>query len=277
MENSPTDGSGEPAGSSNDDLPVNNPQDQPADEHTDTGTSGDTQNPDQTSDNEPQHGTTQDNEGSDDDGLANFAKSQGFDPEKLTDGERKALKIAHDNQKAYRKTTQDKSDEAQKAIEQANTLEDGETEGLTPEEEWQASVEARQARIESSLRLSEFYAKNPEARDFDKEMGEIVLEEAKANGKAAARYLAADLNRLYVLAKARRGDSEASAIAEKARKEERERIRKEQEAGSDGSQAINSHRGGPKITKEWVDNEYDPSNAEHRKIVDEAIRRGDLY
>lgn len=277
MAESPTDGTDSQSSVSDDTVLDDNQTNQSADEHTDTGTSGDTQDSGQTSDNEPQHGTTQDNEGSDDDGLDNFAEAQGFDPKNLTEGERKALKIAHDNQKAYRKSTQGKSEEAQKAIEEANTLDDGETEQLTDDEAWQADIEARQARIESNLRLSEFYSKNPDARGYDKEMGEIVLEEANSNGKAAARYLAADLNRLLVLAKARRGDGEANAIAEQARKEERERIRKAQEAGSDGSQATNSHQGEPKITQEWVDKEYDPSNPEHRQMVDEAIQRGDLY
>jgi len=278
MAEAPTDGSGEPAGSSDEDLPAENQNDQSAAGHTDTTTGGDTPDVDQTSDDEPQHGTTQDTEGSDEDeGLTKFAKAQGFDPDNLTDGEKKALKLARDNQKAYRESTQQRSEETQRAITEANTLDDEETEELTPEQEWQAGVEARQARIESSLRLNEFYSKNPEARELDKEMGELVLEEAERNGKPAARYLASDLNRLYILAKARRGENESSVIAEKARKEERERLRKAQEAGSDGSQATNSHSSTQKVTKEWVDKEYDPSNAEHRKMVDEAIQRGDLY
>lgn len=278
MAESPTDDGADVTSGGDEPILDDNQQDLSADEHTDTDSSGETQDSDQQSDTEPQDGTTQDDDSSDDeDGLSKFAKAQGFDPENLTDDTRKALKLARDNQKAFRESTQIKADEARSAIHDANTLEDEDTEELDPFEARQVELEARQARIESDIRLSEFYVSKPEARELDKEMAQIVLDEAKTNGKAAARYLAADLNRLFVLAKARRGDNDSAQIADNARREERENLRKRQSGSADESHASNQHQTTPKVTEDWIDNEYDPSNPEHRQMVDEAMARGDLY
>lgn len=284
MDESPTDSGTDQSSSDSstaDESLLDTNQSPSADEH-DQGTvsGGETQDTGQDSDTEPQDGTTQDADDSSDtdDGLERFAKSQGIeDVSSLTERERSLLKTAHDNQREARKRMQADSDELRKSVDKAAEVSDEEVENLDAEDAHDARVDAKLYKIEQTQRTLDFYAKNPEAREYDREMGEIVFEELENNGKEAARYLASDLNRLYVLAKARRGENDAEVAREAGRREERELLRKRQEGSADTGHAQNTHSGPTKIDRTWVENEYDSSNPEHRKLVDEAIARGDLY
>lgn len=281
-ETSPTDQVDSGAGSDDtSDLPASTSTDQSADEQQTDSVSSDTQDTDQ-SDNDQQDdsSTTGDDSSSssDDDGLNNFAKAQGFDPDNLTDGERKALKLAHDNQKAFRQTSQAESDKLKDTVQDVQSVEDSELEDLDPSEARDVQRDSEIASLRAEQRVNNFYIRNPEARDFDKEMTEIVVEEAQANGKDAARFLSKDLNRLLVLAKARRGGSAEEAKNQGAR-EERERLRKRQEGSADSGQASQTQTPSKKLSRQDI---LDMDDTEYEKLrssgeLDSIIARGDLY
>lgn len=217
-----------------------------------------------------------DDQSSDDDGFSKFAKSQGFDPSDLTDRERKALKIAHDNVKAFR--TKEQKDELRKATEDINDPKDvRDNEELSDAEKREIQRDMEIAQLRAAQRTRDFYDSNPQAKEYDKEMGQLIKEEQEKHGTAAARYLAQDLERLYILAKARRGNDDSDAAREAGRREERELLRKRQEGSADSSHSTQPNAPKTKVTRDWLASEYDPKNAEHRKMVDEALARGDLY
>lgn len=220
--------------------------------------------------NEPDSSQTTQNDGSDDDeGLAKFAKSQGFDPDNLTEGEKKALKIARDNQKAFHEERQHKSDELRRTEQELHKPDENADE--------LEEIKANYATLKAQQDVNEFYNANPEAREYDKDMAKLVVEEAKKNGVEAARYLASDKQRLLILAKASRGDLDAETAREAGRKQEREELRRKQEASADLGGAQDSNpKPTQKVTREWINTSYDPKNPEHRKMVDEALANGTI-
>lgn len=263
------------------DLPDQNQNNQSADGQQTESVSGDTQTTDQDDNSQQGDSSSTDDDSSssdDDDGLSKFAKAQGFDPENLTDGERKALKLAHDNQKAFRTKAQEDSDALKDTLVDTESVSDDELEDLDPTEAWQRKQDARFAQLEAKERSNEFFIKNPDAREFETEMAQLLVEEAKNNGVDAARYLSKDLNRVLVLAKAARGDSTEQARADGARAE-RERLRQRQEGSADGGQASNSHQAPKKLSRsdilEMDDKEYEKLRESGE--LDEIINRGDLY
>lgn len=211
--------------------------------------------------------TEQNNGGSsdDDDGLAKFAKSQGFEPEKLTDGERRALKIAHDNQKAYRQANEGK----QKITD-------------TTKELGGNSTEARLAQLEYERRTDKFFQEDGRDKSLEPEMVSILNEKVekltpelgKEQAKAYAFSLSRDLDTLYNLAELRANGSQSNTEA--IRREERESIKRQATASAGQPHAVTQNTGDFKVTREWLETEYQPSNPEHRKMVDEAVQRGDL-
>lgn len=264
------------------DLPENqnNPS---ADEQTDS-VSSDTQEPDQSENNQPEKTTGEEDSSSDEDGLAKFAKSQGFDAENLTEGERKALKLAHDNQKAYRQSQQKKTEELNKAVTDVNSVTEDDLEDVDPQDARIARLEANQRVQEQKLRASAFYEANPEAREYDKEMGEVILEEVAKytnpeEGKMAGRFLAKDLDRLLVLAKAKRGDLSPEQARKDGAREERERLRKTQEGSADSAHASQPSQRTKKVSAADIANMSDEEYIEFRDSgeLHEAINRGDLY
>jgi len=132
-ETSPTEG-GSDAGSQSD-LPAQDQQ-QSADGQQPESVSSGSQDTDQNNNNQPSGDSTTGDDSSssdDDDGLANFAKSQGIDTlDDLSDRERKLLKTAHDNQKAFRTTKQAESDKLKDTVQDVHSVEDSELEDLDP-------------------------------------------------------------------------------------------------------------------------------------------------
>lgn len=282
MNESPTEQGSENTGSAQADLPENqsNPS---ADEHKQDSVSSEQQDADQSDNQQSEDSSTDEDSSSNDDGLAKFAKSQGFDPDNLTDGERKALKLAHDNQKAYRQTNQKKTDELVNTVKDVNTPSQEELDDLEPSDARLAQIEAEQRILKQELRTERFFKDNPEADEFKDEMGKVILEEIEKysnpeEGRAAGRFLASDLNRLLVLAQARRGNSSEDARRQGAR-EERENLRKKQEGSADNMQATQTNKRGSKITREDIENMSDEDYIQLRDSgeLQAAISRGDLY
>ena len=191
-----------------------------------------------------------------DDGLAKFAKSQGFDPENMTDGERRALKIAHDNQKAFRS-----KDEGKKIADATEALTDG-------------SLEAEVAQLKYERTTDKFFSEGSRDRALEPDMVDILNERAEKYGKEYAFGLSRDLDALYALAQVKRGDGTVNAEA--IRREERESIKKQQTASAGNAHAVTPNVGETKIDRSWIETTYDSSNPEHRKLVDRAVQNGDL-
>lgn len=279
-ETSPTEQGGSDAGSTNVDLPVQDQNPSADEQQTDSVSSGDSQDADQGSQSQPDNQTTGDDDSSsEDDGLAKFAKSQGIDDlSDLSDRERTLLKTAHDNQKAFRTTKQEQSDKLKDTVEDVHSVDDDELEDLDPSEARDMKRDSEIASLRAEQKVNNFYIRNPEAKDFDAEMTEIVIEEAEKNGKDAARYLSADLDRLLVLAKARRGISTEDAKNDGAR-EERERLRHRQEGAGETGQAQQTNRSSKKLTREDINSMSDEDYAKLRDSgeLDQIIARGDLY
>jgi len=216
-------------------------------------------------------GNTNSNEGNsqnDDDGLAKFAKSQGFDPENLSDDVKRALKIAHDNQKAYRNTANEKKvTEVAQEFEQPKANE-------TEDEAFRR--EFRQYKYEQTT--NKFWGEDGRDKTLEPAMVEILNEKKEQYGADYARNLSQDLPTLYDLARIRSGAVGGQQVdTEAIRREERESIKKAQTAGSGQPHAVTQNNNtSTKIDREWLNTTYDPSNLEHRKLVDEAVANGDL-
>jgi len=202
--------------------------------------------------------------------ITAFAKSQGYDPTTLTANEKKLLTQLKKN-----------SAEKRKEIEAGNSkkLDKEVTDLYAPEgTDRIADIEKRQALLDARQQKQDFWDQNPEDRAYEAKMAEILLKEKEDFGPDAARQLAKNLPRLLREAKFAEGAFDSDAARDAGRREEREELRKKQEAGADSAHASTSSASGDtKINAEWVENEYDPFNPEHRKMLDAAVARGDLY
>lgn len=189
-----------------------------------------------------------------DDGLAKYAKSQGIDDiSELSEREQRFLKIAHDNQKAFR----EKGSQASIADATKNL-------GGT-------DIESRLAQLESEKLTDKFFSDGRD-RSLETKMVEILNEKKEQYGKEYAMNLSRDLDALYGLAQVRAGAS--SVDAEAIRREERESINRQMSATAPTSHATQGQRQtGGQIDENWIRNEYDPRNPEHRVLVDQFYSR----
>ena len=255
MENSPTEqvavtpASNEPTGQEQQ-QPISAEQNQETNsrEQSQGSVSDDTAQQNQTQ--TPQKGS----ESTTDDGLAKFAKSQGVeDVSQLSDRELQFLKIAHDNQKAFR----EKGSQASIADATKNL-------GGT-------DIESRLAQLESEKAIDKFFSDGRD-RSLETKMVEILNEKKEQYGKEYAMNLSRDLDALYGLAQVRAGAS--SVDAEAIRREERESINRQMSATAPTSHATQGQRQtGGQIDENWIRTEYDPRNPEHRVLVDQFYSR----
>lgn len=223
--------------------------------NTQESVSDDTANtPTQTSDGTQKQ--TQENGGGSttDDGLAKFAKGQGFDLTTASDDVKRALKIAHDNQVAFRT-----KDEGKKITDTAKAL------GGT-------DVEARMANLEYERETDRFWSGDNRDKSLESSMVEILNEKAEAHGKDYAFQLSRDLDTLYGLAQLKNGASNSNVDIEAIRREERESINRSLSASAPNAHATTTGHTAQQgqVTEEWLANEYDPSNPEHVKLADAA-------
>ena len=189
-----------------------------------------------------------------DDGLAKYAKSQGIDDiSELSEREQRFLKIAHDNQKAFReKGSQASIADATKSL------------GGT-------DIESRLAQLESEKATDKFFSEGRD-RSLETKMVEILNEKKEQYGTDYAMNLSRDLDALYGLAQVSAGAS--SVDAEAIRREERESINRQMSATAPTSHATQGQRQtGGQIDENWIRNEYDPRNPEHRVLVDQFYSR----
>ena len=255
MENSPTE---QVAVTPASNEPTGQEQQQPISAEQNQETNSREQSQGSVSDDTAQQNQTQTqqkgSESTTDDGLAKFAKSQGVeDVSQLSDRELQFLKIAHDNQKAFR----EKGSQASIADATKNL-------GGT-------DIESRLAQLESEKATDKFFSENRD-RSLETKMVEILNEKKEQYGKEYAMNLSRDLDALYGLAQVRAGAS--SVDAEAIRREERESINRQMSATAPTSHATQGQRQtGGQIDENWIRTEYDPRNAEHRVLVDQFYSR----
>lgn len=213
-------------------------------------------------------------DGSDDKGLAKFAKSQGFeDYDSLSDDAKRALQIARKQVQKDRKDLQDKADQRKLSEEMKNLT--------TPsdEDDTNAVIMKKMALLEANEMTRDFWSQNANDRDkYEGKMAEILAKERETYGDAAAWNLAQNLPRLLREAKFAAGEFDSGAARDAGRREERERLRKIQEGSADSAHASQSvATSSKKLTREVVDNMSDEEYVKRRDEIDAAIARGELY
>lgn len=192
-----------------------------------------------------------------DDSLAKFAKSQGIDLDSATENEKRLLKIASDNQKAYRSNQPkmtDVSKELGKPAEDASEVD---------------KLTARVQQFEYQAKTDTFWNQPGKDKNMEATMVDVLKSKAEQFGKEYAYSLSQDLDTLYAMAQLESGNGNSSVTAEAARREERESINKSISAGAPQAHATSSApTTTPKITQEWINTEYNSRNPEHVKLVD---------
>lgn len=187
------------------------------------------QQKDQSSEEAPEQSQsekTKDNTAKFDEDLDAWAEKRGYG--KLeTEKERRMAQDARNQQRNYHKE-RSKESQVENEVKDLYTTDNEELDDVE-------IVKQNQARLETQLYIRDFFDANPEARQLEGKMAELVTEERKKYGVLAAQYLSQDLNRLYILAKA---DSQ-SDIADQARKDERQLLAKKQAAAPPEANAQN--------------------------------------
>lgn len=199
--------------------------------------------------------------------LKRFAKSQGFDPENLTEGEVKALSIAHKQVKETRKKLEI---ENKGAVEKAVNEIDKESD--LPDREY---FEFRLKQRDMIDNIRQYWAKNPDDRQYEAEAIAILQDEKERYGDDAMLRLADNMPRLVREAKFAAGGFDTTKATEQGRKEERERLNKLQSGSADGAHATTVETPSKdEVNADWVRSVYDPTNEEHRKKLDAFMASG---
>lgn len=200
-----------------------------------------------------------------DDGVAKFAKSQGIDWEAATDNEKRLAKVAYDNQKAARQQM------SQAKITDA-------TQKLNQNGDGSITDSLRLAQLESKIARDEFFRQDGIDASIESAMVDVLNKTREESGVDVARSLSKNLPLLYKIAKAESADEAVEAARQQGRQEERASIKTKATASAPAAHAVTQSNNAPKVTREWLAaNPNYSDDPEKRKMVDEAIARGDLY
>lgn len=216
--------------------------------------------------------TTADNNtsgGDDNDVLAKFAKGQGYTDEDIagmTEREKKTLLSLKKNVDNFR-------NQPSKIANEVSTTVDAPREGETDSEF--AAREIRQFRYEKYV--DKFWQDESKDSSLEPIMGNILREKqaeltpilGEEKAKEYCFALSRDLNTLYAQAQMIKGNNTPEAAIQEARREERDSIKKQLNAAPDAAHAVQgAPKSQPKVTLEWIRNEYDSKNPEHVALVD---------
>lgn len=206
----------------------------------------------------------------DDDGLAKFAKGQGYSDEdiaKMSEREKKTLLSLKKNVDTFRNSDK-------KITEQVASMVD--TPGINETEDESFKREFRQYKYERQV--DQFWTNSKKDRSLEPTMVQI-LEDKKAEltpilGEDKAKEyvfnLSRDLDTLYTQAQIKSGAFNPEATKEEARREERDSIKKQMAAAPETAHAVqNSTSTQPKVTLDWIRDEYNSKNPEHVALVNE--------
>lgn len=148
------------------------------------------------------------------DDIKKWAESQGIDVDNPTPEQTaKLAQRLRDTQSKMHEAT-NKSAELESSV--SDVVDVAETAGQID------ANDARLLKMEQRLAVTQFFVNNPEARQYDKQMAEIVKQKP---------WLLNDLNDLHRLARLESSGESIDKITEKARQDERERLKQKQSAG----------------------------------------------
>ena len=249
-----------PTGSEQTDLPVENTNESAVESVEDTAS-------EVTAEPGSNDSITEDEPNKVDADLKRFAKSQGFDPENLTEGEVKALSIAHKQVKETRKKLElENKGAVEKAINEIDKESD-----LSDREYFEFRLKQR----DMVDNIRQYWQENPDDKAYEAEAITILQAEKERYGDDAMLRLAENMPRLVREAKHNAGAFDPDKLAEKGRKEERERLNKLQSGSADVAHATTSDTPSKdEVNADWVRNVYDPTNEEHRKKLDNFMASG---
>ena len=249
-----------PTGSVQTDLPVENTNESAVESVEDTVS-------EETTEPGSNDSITEDEPDKVDADLKRFAQSQGFDPDNLTEGEVKDLSIAHKQVKETRKKLElENKDAVEKAVNEVDKESD------LPDREY---FEFRLKQRDMIDNIRQYWAKNPDDRQYEAEAIAILQDEKERYGDDAMLRLVDNMPRLVREAKFAAGGFDTTKATEQGRKEERERLNKLQSGSADGAHATTVETPSKdEVNAEWVRNTYDPTNEEHRKKLDEFMAGG---
>lgn len=182
----------------------------------------DTETPEpQSSDNSESNVSPEDEE------LYNWAKAKGADP----NDPKALLKLAKDIEKGFKKYSE-KTSQLQKSVKNTDLLDDNDA-------------------VIQEARVLNFYASNPDAREYDGKMGEIV-ERFEQSDPVFAEHLMKHLDTLYSMAKAESSSVELQAERQRGRDEAIEESTKAQTASAPRANAVSSQPAAQKWSDERV-------------------------
>lgn len=177
---------------------------------SDSTVASDTETPEpQSSDNSESSVLPEDEE------LYNWAKAKGADP----NDPKALLKLAKDIEKGFKKYSE-KTSQLQKSVKNTDLLDDNDA-------------------VIQEARVLNFYATNPDARDYDGKMGEIV-NRFEESDPVFAEHLMKHLDTLYAMAKAETSSVELQAERQRGRDEAIEETTKAQTASAPRANAVSS-------------------------------------
>lgn len=252
-----------PTGSEQSDLPVENTNESAVESVEDTVSEENTEPGSNDSNTEDEPQTVNED-------LKRFAKSQGYSDEDLKDltpREVKALGIAHKQVKETRKKLEL---ENKGAIEKEVNQVDKESELADRE-----YLEFRLKQRDMIDNIREYWRTNQDDAKYEPEAVAILQAEKEKYGVDAMLRLAENMPRLVREAKHNAGAFDPERIAEQGRKEERERLNKLQSGSADSAHATTSEAPSKdEVTVDWIKNEYDVNNPEHRAKLDKFMASG---
>lgn len=198
--------------------------------------------------------TTEDNNEEVSDELDSWAQSQGIDIENPTPEQMRNLaKRFRDTQSKMHQVTQSTS-------ELRDTINDVADEEISSQEF--SEIEQLRAQMEKERldrRATEFFIMNPDAKQYDQKMAELVRKKP---------WLANDLNDLYSLAK----QSSMQDVYSQARREERSSLAQQQQTASAQSSARSTSTGGSRITRQLVASMTPAEYRERSPEIQQALR-----
>jgi hypothetical protein len=169
-----------------------------------------------------------------DEKLQSFAKGQGIENvAELSEREQKLLKVAYDNNAGYQRNRQ-KASELEKGLTQ-RVDEEAEYQGLQDDDR----IVLHKMAVKQAVR--DFWDENPEAKNHEKQMIEVLADNP---------HLAGDLEALYGKALLRSGASDT--LKSEGGREALNRLANKQRAASPQGSAVNSAIPSNKITRDVI-------------------------
>ena len=203
--------------------------------------------------------------------IANFAKGQGIeDTSQLTEREQKLLKVAYDNQKFAR------TNKAQPKITEATAkMGDGSLESKVAQLEYERTTDGFWATPGSDGKPKFDRSKEADMTQllYDK-VAQLTPTLGEDEAKKYAFNLSRDLDTLYAMANMGNGSSQAPVDADAIRRQERESMNQRISAGAPSAHATQGVSTPSQVVDDnWIENQYDSRNPEHRKLADEYFNQ----